>query len=423
MKCGAMVAVIGCFASVPAWAQDQGALGERMNRLEADNAELRRRLDVVADELEKRELGPVVISQSDSTAGLGPAASKVYQSRQGVSIGGYGEALFKEEQGTRKDEADMLRAVMYLGYKFDDTWVYNSEIEFEHALAGEGKKGEVAVEFAYLDGQLWESTAVRAGVVLVPMGLVNERHEPTTFASTNRPFVERFILPTTWRELGVGAWGSVGPVEWRAYAMTGLDASKFSAGGIRDGRQSGSKAIAEDAAYVARADWRVCDLVSVGGSVYYGEAGQNLLSHDIGVTIFEAHGEFNWRALSVRALYAQSDLDGVAVLNADQGLTGAQSIGDSMRGGYLEAAYDVFAAIDAGSNSALEPFVRVETFDTQSSVPKGFASNPANDREVVTFGVAYRPNASIVFKVDYSDFDNQADNALDQFNVALGFTF
>jgi hypothetical protein len=406
----------------PAQSQPAESLEERLAKIERENAELARRLTLVADELEKQELGSVIQPLGQGVSGMGPAASKIYQSPGGVSIGGYGEALFTENQA-RPDEADALRTVLYVGYKFDDTWLFNSEIEFEHGQAGESKNGEVAIEFAYLDGRLSEALNLRTGVLLVPMGFVNERHEPTTFVSTNRPFVERNLLPATWRELGAGFWGSVGPVDWRAYAVTGLDAFDFKASGLRDGRQNAAKAVAEDFALVGRADWHALEWLDVSGSVYWGDSGQERVGADVGTLIWEAHAEARWRSFSARALYAQAELDDVAALNAFKSFTGNASVGERQNGGYVELACDMLSVLEVGTQHALEPFVRYETYDTQAAVPSGFSSNPANDVDVLTFGVAYRPTDAIVFKLDYSDFDNGADNAIDRLTLGMGFVF
>lgn len=426
-----LVTATACALScAPAFSQQaataaQGAtpsLEERLAKLERENGELARKLGLVADELEQQELGSVIQPLGQGTSGMGPAASKIYQSPGGVSIGGYGEALFTENQSAA-NEADALRTVLYVGYKFDDTWLFNSELEFEHGQAGESKNGEVSVEFAYLDGRLSDSLNLRTGVLLVPMGFINERHEPTTFVSTNRPYVERNLLPSTWRELGAGFWGSAGPVDWRAYAITGLDAFDFKASGLRDGRQNAAKAVAEDFALVGRADWHALEWLDLSGSVYWGDSGQDRVGADVGTLIWEAHAEARWRSFSARALYVQSELDDVAALNAFKGFTGNASVGERQVGGYVEVACDLLAALGSGTQHALEPFVRWETYDTQAAVPSGFSSNPANDVEVLTFGVAYRPMDAIVFKLDYSDFDNGANNAIDRLTLGMGFVF
>jgi len=172
--------------------------------------------------------------------GFGPAASKVYGLDGGLALGGYGEALFSARSGPANDELDLLRLVLYVGYRFDEHWVFNSEIEYEHG--GE----EVGVEFATLDFLWRPELNLRAGMVLVPMGFVNELHEPPTFLAAQRGELERRLLPTTWRENGIGVFGDAGPVSYRGYLINGFDAAGFSDQGLRGGRQGGSEASAED---------------------------------------------------------------------------------------------------------------------------------------------------------------------------------
>jgi len=397
-------------------------LEQRIARLEARNGELERQLGVVADELEEQQLGSVLQPLGPGVSGMGPAASKVYQSPGGVSLGGYGEALFTNFQGA-SDEADALRTVLYVGYKFDDDWLFNSEIEFEHGEAGDGQDGKVAVEFAYLDGRLSPALNVRTGLLLVPLGFVNERHEPTTFLSTYRPLVERVILPATWREVGAGLWGSAGAVDWRAYVINGMNAGDFDAQGLRAGRQNGSEALAEDVAVVARADWHALEGVDFSCAAYWGDSGQDMVGVKAQTLTWEVHAEARWRSFAFRALYAQTKLDDVAELNNALGLTGADSVGEELFGGYVEVACDVVALSGADSKRSLEPFLRYEAYDTQAKVPGGFAADPENDIDVLTMGIVYRPTDAIVFKLDYSDFDNQANNAIDRLTLGMGFVF
>jgi len=148
--------------------------------------------------------------------------------KQGVSIGGYGEFLYQNfdrslEDGTpsgETDSADLVRLVLYTGYKFNDRILFNSEIEYEHATTGEGdeEKGEVSVEFAYLDFLFGERMGVRSGLVLVPVGFLNELHEPPIYLGARRPEVEKNILPSTWRANGAGIHGEFGSgLSYRAY--------------------------------------------------------------------------------------------------------------------------------------------------------------------------------------------------------------
>ena len=397
--------------------------------------ELARRIDVLAAELEREKMGEVpapTTAAAEGRYGFGPAASKVYRSSHGVSIGGYGEMLYQNFNAEQDDDApagladelDFLRGVVYIGYKWNDHWLFNSELEWEHANTGKG--GEAAVEFAYVEYQWKPTLGARGGLLLVPMGLVNELHEPTVFHGARRPVVETAILPTTWRENGAGVFGETASFSYRSYVLAGFDAAEFSAEGIREGRQEGAESLAEDWGWVGRVDWTGRPGLLVGGSVYAGQSGQGIETVGgeelgVGTVIYEGHADWNWQGLGVRVLGAQSTLDDVADLNGVLGLTGADGIGEKQNGFYVEAAYDVLAR--SGSNRSLTPFVRYEQLDTQAEVPSGFDRDPANEREVITFGVDFQPIDPVVMKLEYQDQKNEAESATDQFNVALGYVF
>jgi uncharacterized small protein (DUF1192 family) len=389
--------------------------------------ELERRLDVIAEEIERLKIGEAAADTAADTSehGLGPAASKIYHAERGVSVGGYGELRYQDFNGGGS-EFDLLRAVLYFGYKFDDRFVFNSEIEYEHA------GDEVGVEFAYLD-YLWRPQAnFRAGLLLLPMGFLNELHEPTTFLGANRPDAERLILPSTWSENGVGLFGEAGPFSYRTYVVAGLDASGFTAEGLREGRQEGKESKAEDLAWAGRLDFTGVPGLLAGASAYLGDSGQGLKSTrgetlGVGTRIVEGHLEWKYRGLELRALAVQADLDDVAELNRTLGLHGDRSIGERLTGRYVQLGYDVLAGRAGGQ--ALIPYGRWETYNTQDRVPAGFAANPANDVEVLTLGLSYKPIDQIVLKVDHQNFDSGATPATpattgtDQINVLLGWIF
>ena len=391
--------------------------------------ELARRIDLLAEDLETIRLGETRAKADRSDHGYGPAASKVYRSQPGISLGGYGEFLYESFSSTRDngnpsgkhDKSDALRAIIYFGYKFNDNWLFNSEIEFEHAGS------EVAVEFAYLDRLVRPEFNLRGGHLLVPMGFVNELHEPPVFLGAKRPQIERVIMPSTWHENGFGLFGDLGQLTYRSYIMTGLEASGFSAGGIRGGRQKGAKALSDDLAWVTRVDYSPTPGVLLGGSAYLGDSGQGIASAtgetlDVNTEIFELHAEFKWRGLEARLLVTEADLGDITSLNQALGLTGASSIGENLEGWYLQAGYDVFSRFEMG-NRQLTPYVRWEQFNTQASVPNGFTANPVNDQEILTFGLDYKPIAPIVIKLDYQDLNNAAGTGIDQFNLAVGYIF
>jgi hypothetical protein len=401
-----------------------------LDALEAENAELRQQMEAITDHMEATQLDGLIPEVGESVYGLGPAASKVYGA-DGISIGGYGEFLYNNKAGSG-DQYDALRAVLYFGYKFNERWVFNSEIEFEHAGTSGG--GSAAVEFAYLDYLGSDELNGRVGLVLVPMGFINELHEPTTFLPAQRPLTEQKIIPSTWRENGMGAFGDLGPVTYRTYIVNGLDGSAFDgSGGLRGGRQKGSRAMADDLAWVARVDWDDVPGVLVGGSYYIGDSGQMQdfsgsgggQLPDIQTQIYELHAEWRARGWQVRGLFAQADVDDVAALEAalpggGNGATGA--VGTKLRGAYVEAGYDILTALSPGNEQALSPYLRYEDIDTQYQTAPGFMADPANHQKITTFGLNWKPIPNIVFKLDYMDFSDQSAGR-DGWNFLAGYVF
>lgn len=393
--------------------------------------EIRRQLAVLAEELEKLRSGEKEVELSEQTRrslGLGPSAAKVYTKDRGVSIAGYGEMLYekfddKTDSGTisgKFNQLDFLRAVIYFGYRFNDRFLFNSEIEFEHANTDEG---EVAVEFANIDFILNDSLTIRGGLLLVPMGFLNEFHEPNVFLGARRPVTETVIIPTTWRENGAGIVGRKGSFDYRAYVITPLNAAGFGQSGLRGGRQGGARAKIESPAIVGRMDVYPYAGLLLGGSIYTGDSGffseTFVPGQKFSTTIGEAHAEYRSGPWELRALYAGASLDNVSELNAALGLTGTTSVGESLGGGYLQAGY----SMSVGNEASLTPYIRFEKVDTQEEVPAGFLRNPASRQSLWTFGAELRPITNLVIKADYQAIDNDASSAIDQFNIVLGYAF
>jgi hypothetical protein len=415
-------------AEVQALHTQSGPDAQRLNELE-------RQLQVLAQEIETLKLGEAAVTADRSNNGMGPAASKIYRSGNGLAIGGYGEVVYRNfagrlQDGSRSpavDEADLQRAVLYFGYKFNDRFLFNSEVEFEHAVTASDKDGESEVEFAYGD-YLWKPQAnLRAGLMLMPVGLLNEYHEPTVFLGVRRNSVESAIIPTTWREIGFGVYGEAGPWRYRTYVTNGLDASRFAADGLGEGSGEGSHAKAADAAWVGRLDFTGVPGLLVGGSAFTGDSGQGLL--DAGgkriagrVSLFEGHVDWRWRGLQFRALGVRSRVDDAGDINRALGLEGADGIGKAQRGSYAEVGYDLLS-LRSSSRQRFIPFIRVESLDTQSEVPAGFERDPANDQHIVTFGFNYYPIDQLVVKANFLRVRNAARTGQNEFQLGLGYVF
>jgi hypothetical protein len=406
----------------------QGALGAAPPPI-AQIQELEKKVDALTVEIERLRIGAAAIPKAEhSIGGLGPAASKVYGATRGVSVGGYGEMLYENFSRTKDDATpsnavdrlDLARAVVYFGYKFNDRTLFNSEVEYEHAVAGEGEPGETSVEFAYLDFRVRKEVGLRGGLLLVPVGYLNELHEPPVFLGARRPEVEQRIIPSTWRELGLGAYGEAGPVSYRAYLVSSLYARGFTADeGIREGRQEGSEARAADLAGTARLDYTPIPSLRIGAAGFTGRTGQgDAALPRARLTLWEAHGEFNWRGLHLRGLYAR----GILTQAEEISLAVGRTVGARMEGWYGELGYNVLGLVKR-TKQELIPFCRYESFNTQAKVAPGFLADPANDETLRTCGVSYRPIPNIVLKLDLENFANPPRSATDQVNFALGYLF
>jgi len=384
-----------------AYAQTSADLQKRLD-------ELKGQIDILTQQIEAIKLGEKQqAAQADvSQYGLGAAASKVYRSEPGVSFGGYGEFRYENPRHGIAS-ADVVRAVLYTGYKFNDKTLFNSELEVEHATTELG--GAVSVEFAYLDFLHKPQANARAGLVLIPMGLINEQHEPTAYLGARRPEVEDRILPTTWTELGAGMFGDAGPLTYRGYVVTGLNSTRFSAeDGVHEGKQSGSEAAAKDLAFTGRLDWHPVEGVLLGASAYTGNSGQGAGFRGR-VTLADLHADAKFRGVTLRGLVAKGRIGDAAAISEQNG----QTIGSSLGGWYVEGSYDL----------PVSPYIRYERLDTQRRVPLGFERDPLNNRRIATVGVSFRPISQTVIKTDYQKIKTGAGTDQSQFNLALGYIF
>jgi len=400
--------------------------GHAQSLTNAELKELEHKTNALTEVVETMRTALVIPEAKElkSAYGLGPAASKVYQVDQGLSIGGYGEVNFQTFVGDKgpndKNNADMERLVLYVGYKFTDSIIFNSEIEFEHSSTAKG--GSVSVELATLDFLLDPMLNVRAGMVLLPMGFINQIHEPPFFFGNNRPEVERAIIPSTWREIGVGLFGEVIPdLNYTMYAVSGLKGSGFSSSGIRGGRQKGSKAINEDMAFVGRLDYAPSALpgVTFGTSAYLGNTGQDEFDVDVFTQLYEAHVEWKYRGLEFRTLGSWGHVSNAGVLSAAKG----ETIGSSNYGVYTEIGYDVLPLILPGTTQYLAPFFRYEKLDTIATTADGYMDDLSQEQDIFQVGFNYKPIPQVVIKADYRNRNTKAGTKPDEFNIGFGFIF
>lgn len=352
------------------------------------------------------------------------ASTASAQGGSGVpTLSGYMEIHLNKEQDL-PTQADLHRFVLMVGHSFTDRLKLWSEVEVEHAfIEGAEESGEVAVEQAYVDLMIARRFNLRAGMMLMPVGIINERHEPPTFHGVERPFVDSLIIPSTWRDVGIGAFGDLGRgFSYRAYVVPGMDATGFTAEeGIADGRQQGARADASDPAITGRLEFKSRNLTA-GGSFWTGGSGFGLVRLDIEtptVSVCSVDARHRQGRHELRGQWSMVSIGGAGDLNRALQLQSGNSpnIASRLMGAYGEAAYRV------SPNSWLHEvfaFGRYELFDTQNKMPEGYLPIEELRRSALVMGATYLPDPDVAFKFDVSREFNKSEGVRGPWRVNLG---
>jgi hypothetical protein len=344
-----------------------------------------------------------------------------------TDISGYMDFHFNKQE-LSDGRLDFHRFVLLITHRFSDRIRFVSELELEHALVESLEaSGELELEQAYVDFLLSRRFNIRAGMILMPIGIINERHEPPIYYGVERPFVDTVIIPTTWFDVGVGVHGELGRGwRYRAYVASPLNALEFSAEeGLANGRQKGSNTNIGRPATTGRLEYVGVRGLTAAASFWTGRSGfQFRPRFDVPVKLGEADVRYSRARLELRAQYAQ-----VAITNADE-LNDAlgravginPNVASALRGFYGEAGYRVLSGRSWGDVGV---FARYENFDTQFRMPAGHLPLKEFDRDAGVFGFTYWPDPDVAVKFDYSAIRNQSavNRALNSFNIGLGWWF
>lgn len=414
----ALLAISGCWLAGSAFA-DEAAINAKIERLE-------QKVETQDSEIQQLK------ARADGGATNPGAASD-------TTLGGYGEMTYNAyRRDTHRDQADLRRFVLFVGHRFDDQWSFNSEVEWEHAVASKDDQGETEIEQAYLNYQWSPAVSVRTGLFLMPFGFLNESHEPPVFYGVERNEVETRIIPSTWREGGVSLVGSAPfGLEANLGVTTGFDIAKFDdpSHPLSSVHQELQLAHARDLSYYGVLNYRGLPGFVLGGGVFSGKSSQgnadfnadpaqpDLSGIDARVTLGDVHTRWQKGGWDLEALYAEGcigeagEIDRrIDAFNTASGGTRA-FVPKRFNGWLAQVAYTLWQRGDA----SLTPFVRYEGFDTQASMPDGFPADAANRDRVTTAGLSFKPLSQIVFKTDHQSFrDNPAN---DRFNVGVGYMF
>ena len=379
---------------------------------------------------------------------------------QNVHLWGYGEIYYTDPVHDRqRAQADLARAVFGIGYSFDSRTEFNSEYEVEHAVASSSDAGEFEVEQFYLDRRLNDWVTVRAGLFLMPFGMLNEHHEPTNFYGVQRNFVETLIIPSTWREGGFNFHGDTPQgFGWNAGLTTGFDLSKWdfapefpqytTALELEDNGSAPLQATHQELAlanahdlsqYIALSYFGVPGL-TIGGAISSGKAvsvpapPNAPIAGSQRVTLWEGHVRWTPNKFDLSALYARGTISNLAGTNAAN--PGSPNpIPSSFYGYFFQGAYDAWSQ----GEYRVSPFVRWEVYNMGASyegtpgpvIPSGsipltgapgdYGLWPRNEDRVWTVGANLYATPHVVLKLDYQHF--MINSGFTRLDLGLGLNF
>ncbi len=357
-----------------------------------------------------------------------------------IIIGGYGQIDYNQplnDTARANGNLDVHRMVIFMGYKFNDRVQFVTEVEFEHVK-------EVYVEQAFLNYSISQPFNIRAGLMLIPMGIINEYHEPTTFNGVERPNIDGKIVPTTWREMGAGFTGTIDnlSLKYQAYVVNGFlgyDGGGVLRGsdGFRKGRQKGAESTMSSPNFSTKVDYYGIKGLKLGAAAYFGNTQSKmyngLLDADttgalaradssiVGITMFGLDARYQFKGLELRAQFIKADIANAKEYNIFTG----KDLGSSMLGYYGEIGYDVLSIFKKNAKEKVILFGRYEFYDTHDSTPVDTDKNDSYARTDITLGITYKVSNGAAFKADYQLFDNKADGNTPskQINFGVGVWF
>lgn len=393
---------------------------------------IRLELEALKEDMRRQRLQSVMPELTfESYSGLGPAASKVYYAQKGLSIAGYGDIFVSQYFNQNKiAKGDVLRFVPYIGYKVSDKIIINSELEIEHAGIDNAfnKEPEVYTEFLYTDFLINKHVNLRSGLILLPISIMNEYHEPTVFNGVFRPEVEQNIIPTVWRDLGLMAYGDL----WKGFAykvsLTNGLRTEYVTDWIKNARQKGANVNFNQLATTVRINYQGIQGLIAGVAMYYGEGsagggGQTLtpVREKAQYAMYVTDLQYQAHRWNIKAMYVIGQADGDSAYRSVPGRS------REVEGFYAQAGYNIWPWINKKTTDILlYPYVRYEQYNLHKKVFTG-SENPAKWNAVLTTGLNFYPHPQIVFKADYTIRSKKVrtfepgNNT--QLNLGLGFIF
>lgn len=327
-------------------------------------------------------------------------------------ISGYGELKAEYDFNDETSHANITRSVLFVGHRFNNKISFFSELELEDAKVEGGEAGgELALEQFYLKFILGKNTYLSAGLFTPRLGVINENHLPTTYLGNDRPFVEKLVIPATWREIGISIYGDISRINGLNYSfgiVNGLNSGGFENGtGIRGGRFEGRDATISNLALTGSLLYYLKDFRFQVSGYYGGTVGLNKKDSDslnlengpfgTPVSLVEANIQYNSRLLTFRALLAQVNIKDAKKINDAYG----NNTPESLYGAYVEAGINLLYFFDKDTKKALNLFARYENMDLNKKIPENGTENGMNKKDILTTGLTFQPIHGIVIKADY----------------------
>ena len=337
----------------------------------------------------------------NAVGGAKPISSSAY--------GGYGEITYNAPSNANS-VVDFRRFVLFFGHDFTDRIRFYSEVEVEHAVTSSDDKGEAEIEQGFLDGLFTKRVNLRGGLILMPMGIINVYHEPPSFNGVDRPDVDLYVIPTTWREPGFGVFGELAEgLRYQLYVVDGFNANGFTAASaIAQGHQEAQLAYAGDGGAIGRLDYEPVLGTVIGASAYGGTSGNTLRSTvgNVPIGLFDIdartrRGPFTARLELALLLVGDAGKLSQALLDGTAAQMAAGPIASQSRGGYAEVGYDLMHLLAPRVEQSVTAFARFDYANTQAAVPTGFMPLSQYDRRSIVTGLVYRPIPQIALKADY----------------------
>lgn len=333
-------------------------------------------------------------------------------------LSGYGSAFYQRNSNEKTASLNLERAVLFVGHQFNSKISFFSELEVEDAKVDD-KGGEIALEQAFLKFNLSSTKYITAGLFLPRIGLLNENHLPVNFNGVERPVVEQLIIPSTWRELGVGFYGRSKklPLNYSAAIFNGLSSANFEHGtGIRKGRFEGRNATANNLALTAAVQYYYKDFTFQIAGYAGGSNGLNkrrsdslqLSSGVFGMPVYLGEADVRWskNGWNVKVLGAYISFPDASKINK----AFAGNISNSMYGAYAEIAYNLFEKNTKMASQQLNVFGRFETLDLNASIPSNAIYDGTEKQQHIIIGLAYLPIPNVVIKADVRLLHTGAEN-------------